>query len=241
MLSLERQNALREEYRQRHPGWRPATEVYASLVREHLRPESRVLDLGCGRGGLVEQLDHPLHLLTGLDPDFQSLREHRLAGSQPPLARVAGLSHRPPFEDGSFDLVCASWVLEHLSNPSSDLGQIARILRPGGIFIFITPNKGHPLVRFNRLIGRFSAAQDRVVESLYGRAPADTFPAYYRANDRDTLHRLALGSGLSLAELRAIPDPSYLAFNTPLFHLACWLEDRLQTDQHIHLVGRMQR
>ncbi|MFW6098202.1 MAG: methionine biosynthesis protein MetW, partial [Chloroflexota bacterium] len=78
MLPLDRQNTLREQYRRRHPQWRPATEVYAELVRQNLRPDSRVLDLGCGRGGLVEQLEHPLRLIAGVDPDHRSLREHRL-------------------------------------------------------------------------------------------------------------------------------------------------------------------
>ena len=65
MLSLDRQNKLREQYRQMHPTWRPATEVFADLVRAQLRPESRVLDVGCGRGGLVEQLEHPLPQVVG--------------------------------------------------------------------------------------------------------------------------------------------------------------------------------
>ena len=50
MLSLERQNELREAYRRANPGWRPATEVYADLVRGRLSGQARLLDLGCGRG-----------------------------------------------------------------------------------------------------------------------------------------------------------------------------------------------
>lgn len=52
MLSLERQNALRERYRAEHPGWRPATEVYADLVRAHCRPDSRLLDVDTDTVGL---------------------------------------------------------------------------------------------------------------------------------------------------------------------------------------------
>ncbi|MEM9773061.1 MAG: hypothetical protein AAF902_00670 [Chloroflexota bacterium] len=66
MLSLDKQNELREEYRQLRPDWRPATELYADLVRSHLTPTSELLDLGCGRGGLIEQLvdTHGRDLLT---------------------------------------------------------------------------------------------------------------------------------------------------------------------------------
>ncbi|UCG22685.1 MAG: methyltransferase domain-containing protein [Chloroflexota bacterium] len=241
MLSLDRQNELREAYRRANPGWRPATEVYADWVRANLRPESRVLDLGCGRGGLVEQLDHPLDQITGLDPDLLSLKEHRLAGAEPPMARVNGTSRELPFAAGSFDLVFASWVLEHLAEPAIDFGQMCRVLRPGGVFVFITPNKGHPLVGFNRLVGGIGGLQDRLVERLYGRAAADTYPAFYRANDQAKIGRLAQDAGLELAELEAIPDPTYLAFQPVLFHLANRIEGRLPARQAIHLVGRAHR
>ncbi|HSG14812.1 MAG TPA: class I SAM-dependent methyltransferase [Anaerolineae bacterium] len=241
MLSLDRQNELREAYRRANPGWRPATEVFANWVRSNLRPESRILDLGCGRGGLVEQLDHSLDQVAGLDPDFLSLREHRLAGAQPPMTRVNGASLRLPFAAGSFDLVFASWVLEHLAEPAIDLCQIGRVLRPGGVFIFITPNKGHPLIGFNRLVGRIGGLQDRLVERLYGRASADTYPAYYRANDPAAIGRLANDGGMELVELKAIPDPTYLALQPALFRLASLLEQRLPAGKAIHLVGLARR
>ena len=241
MLSLDRQNELREAYRRAHPGWQPATEIYAAWVRANLRPESRILDLGCGRGGLVEQLDHPLDQITGLDPDFLSLKGHRLAGAEPPLARVNGASQKLPFAAGSFDLVFASWVLEHLAEPAADFDQIGRVLRPGGVFIFITPNKGHPLIGFNRLAGRVGGLQDRLVGRLYGRAAADTYPAFYRANDPATIGRLARSAGMELAQIKAIPDPTYLAFRPALFRLANLLEDRLPDGRAIHLVGVTRR
>jgi SAM-dependent methyltransferase len=241
MLSIERQNALREQYRQENPGWRPATEVYAGVVRDRLRPNSRVLDLGCGRGGLVEQLGHPLLQVVGLDPDLRSLIEHRLANEKPSFPRAAAWSSRLPFADSSFDLIFASWVLEHLAHPQEDLGQIARVLRPDGCFVFITPNKRHPLTGLNRLLGRLSSFQDRFVQRAYGRAPGDTFPAYYRANTASKLQHLAQASNMQLIELAFISDPTYLAFRPVLFSLSRRLESRLAEEKGIHLVGCMRR
>jgi SAM-dependent methyltransferase len=232
MLSLERQNRLREEYGRLRPGWRPATEVYAGLVRRYLRPESRLLDVGCGRGGLVEQLGHPLHQVVGVDPDVVSLREHRL-----PLPRAAALSLALPLAAGRFDVAFASWLLEHLEEPERDLAEVSRVLRPGGVFIFITPNRLHPLVSLNRLSGRVSRLQQWLVAGLYGRAAADTFPAYYRANTAADLQRLAGGSGLRLVEWQAIADPTYLAFHPALFRPVVWLDGRLAAGRAIHLVG----
>ena len=241
MLSLDRQNQLRERFRAEHPGWRPATEVYADFVRDYLRPESIVLDLGCGRGGLVEQLDHPLRQVVGLDPDWLSLKEHRLASHQPPFPRTAGVSRYLPFAGSSFDLVFASWLLEHLEQPAADFSEISRVLRPGGVLIFITPNRRHPLSGLNLTLSRFDSLQDRFVPRIYGRSPADAFPAYYRANTEADLGHLAQQSKMRLVELEAIPDPTYLSFRNPLYRLSCWFENLLPADRSIHLVGIMSK
>lgn len=236
MLSLERQNWLRERYRQMRPGWRPATEVYAGLVRGYLRPESWVLDVGCGRGGLVEQLGHPLSQVVGVDPDVESLYEHRL-----PLPRAAAFSDALPFAANRFDLAFASWLLEHLERPGRELAEVGRVLRPGGVLIFITPNRLHPLVSLNRLSGRVGRLQAWLVGWLYGRAAADTFPAYYRANTAADLRWLGAESGLRLVALQVIADPTYLALRPGLFRPAVWLEEHLPVGRQIHLVGVLQK
>ena len=237
MLSLDRQNRLRQRYRQMKPEWQPATEIYAGLVNQHLQPGSRILDLGCGRGGLLEQLAHPLEKCIGLDPDLESLRQHRLASSTPPLSRVAGLSRHLPFSDRIFDLIFTSWVLEHLIQPEEEWRQIGRVLRPEGVFVFITPNKRHPLAMLNRSLGRFSRLQGQLVNFFYGRMAVDSFPTYYRANTAADLADLASSAGMRLTHLQAIPDPTYMAINPALFRLSCWLESRLPAERHIHLVG----
>lgn len=236
MLSLDEQNSWREQYRQRRPAWRPATEVYAALVREQLRPSTLLLDLGCGRGGLVEQLDHPLPQMVGVDPDWLSLHEHRLN-----LPRVAAQSEWLPFQGGSFDLVFASWVLEHLAEPARVFTAVSHTLKPGGAFVFITPNGRHPLTAFNRTLGRVGRVQGRLVDWLYGRAPDDTFPTFYRANAPSQIEELCQQSNLALELLHLIPDPTYLAFNPAMFRLMCLLEERLPTSRKLHLVGLARR
>lgn len=219
-----------------NPDWRPATEVYAALVQASARPADRLLDLGCGRGGLVEQLGHPLAQVVGVDPDWQSLVEHRL-----PLPRVAAFSDGLPLANCRFDLVFSSWLLEHLERPARTFAELARVLRPGGRFIFITPNAAHPLSYLNRAFGRFARLQGALVRRFYGRAGADAFPTFYRANTAAALRHLAASQGLKLASLEAIADPTYLAFNEALFRLMIQFEARLGEGRGIHLVGCLQR
>ncbi|MEZ4518439.1 MAG: class I SAM-dependent methyltransferase [Chloroflexota bacterium] len=132
--------------------------MYFQAVVEAVQLGSRVLDLGCGRGGLVEQLPSPKPQVIGIDPDQQSLREHRITT----LPRAAALSDALPFADRSFDLIVASWLLEHLDHPARTLSEIARTLDEGGRFIFITPNKRHPLTLANRAFGRMGQLQKQL-------------------------------------------------------------------------------
>jgi SAM-dependent methyltransferase len=241
MLTLDKQNALRERYREENPGWRPATEVYSELAQRAANPSSRLLDLGCGRGGLVEQLQHPRSRSVGLDPGILSLAEHRLAADQDPLPRVAALTERLPFRGSSFDVVFASWVLEHLSAPVDCFQQIGQVLKPDGVFLFITPNLRHPLVRANRLFGRLARIQGALVETFYGRDRGDTFPAYYRANTPGELERLAGAGGMRLTHLEMVIDPTYVSLRPGLLRLTSGFESRLDSSRHIHLVGQMMR
>lgn len=236
MLSLETQNKLREQYRQRRPDWQPATEQYAALVRQEARPSAKLLDIGCGRGGLVEQLAHPLSQLVGIDPDWLSLQQHRL-----PMPRVVGWSDDLPFAAAQFDLAFASWVLEHLPQPGRTFAALARVLRPGGAFVFITPNGRHPLAWLNGTLGRIGWLQDKLVAKLYGRGGEDAFPTWYRANSPAKLAALCQGHGFRLETLRCIPDPTYLAFHPALFPALCHLEEKMPASRRLHLVGLARR
>jgi SAM-dependent methyltransferase len=116
---------------------------------------------------------------------------------------------------------------------------VARVLRPDGAFVFLTPNRLHPLSLLNRLLGRSHRLQGGLVRRCYGRVAADAFPTYYRANSVHDLRRLAVASGLRLATLHVIPDPTYLAFTPALFGLLQWLEKRLPAGRKLHLAGSL--
>jgi SAM-dependent methyltransferase len=62
-------------------------------------------------------------------------------------------NQRLPFEDGSFDLVWCSEVIEHLVDPAFSLGELRRVTKPGGLLVLTTPNSYAWLFRFIALFG----------------------------------------------------------------------------------------
>jgi ubiquinone/menaquinone biosynthesis C-methylase UbiE len=228
-LTLDRQNAYRAQYQALRPGWRPATEVYETLIRQQLRPDSRVLDLGCGRGGVLEQLGSAVSKPLGFDPDLISLREHRL----PDLPRAEAFATQLPLRANSLDMIVCSWVFEHLEMPERVFAEITRTLRPGGCLIFLTPNSTSLVATINKIL---KPLQQTLVPRLYGRAEADTFPVVYRANTLRQINTLAANAGLKAEEIRLIEDPSYLAFHPLLFRLSVALA---HVTPPVHLVGML--
>ncbi len=236
-LTLDRQNAYRARYAARHPGWQPATAIYEALIRQAVgrtgaSPAPTILlDLGCGRGGVLEQLtDLPDIRPLGLDPDHASLRAHRLPG----LLRAQATAEALPLPAAAADLALAAWVLEHLPDPARAFREVGRVLKPGGAFIFLTPNRNSPIALLNRLLRPLQRA---LVPRLYGRAEADTYPVVYRANTRRRIEALARAAGMTLETCRHIDDPTYLAFNDTLFWLSAQVTRWLPNTTAVHLVG----
>ena len=229
-LSLEQQNAYRAAYARQRPDWQPATARYEAVIRENLRPGLHVLDLGCGRGGALEQLGDAITAALGLDPDHQSLVEHRLSA----LPRAVATADDLPLPAASVDLVLSSWVLEHLPTPARTFGEVARVLKPGGVFVFLAPGANSPAALVNRLL---QPAQRWLVPKLYGRASEDAFPVHYRANTRQQIKTLAREAGLNVQALYTIEDPTYFAFHPLLFRLNAALARALPPAMAEHLVG----
>lgn len=236
MLTLDRQETYRRRYASVQPGWRSSGVRLEALVRAASGPGLRVVDVGAGRGGVLELIWADVRLAVGIDPDLASLRERRA-----PIAVAQGWGDRLPICDGCCDLVLAIWVFEHLADPAATLIEAARVLRPGGRLIFLTPNRRHPLIVANRISQLLPRLQRRLVPVVYGRAADDTFRVYYRANAADTIEGLAGAAGLALESLDTIHDPTYLAFNDLTFTLSRWFEALLPRAWGVHLLGTLRK
>ena len=236
LLPFETQTAYRERYRAARPGWRASGDQFDFVVERWLTKDTAVLDLGCGRTGGVERFWEKARLAVGIDPDEESLRDRK---NSLPVLRGAG-GHLP-FADATFDMVVSVWVMEHLDAPDDVFGEVARVMRPGGHFVFLTPNAWNPLIVANRAGQLAPWLQHRLVSNIYGRAKGDTFAVRYRANTTGRLRRLARRHGFAVMEMRVIADPTYIAFNAALFRAAVLAERVLPAGLGVHILGDLIR
>ncbi|MFD1815645.1 bifunctional 2-polyprenyl-6-hydroxyphenol methylase/3-demethylubiquinol 3-O-methyltransferase UbiG [Rhodococcus gannanensis] len=108
------------------------------------------VDIGSGGGFLAEEFARVGCRVVGVDPSAVSVdaaRSHAAAGDLDIDYRV-GVGERLPFPDNAFDLAYCCDVLEHVTDVDVVVGEVARVLRPGGLFLFDTINR----TRTSRLV-----------------------------------------------------------------------------------------
>jgi SAM-dependent methyltransferase len=124
-----------------------------------LRDGDFVLDLGCGfgrhayeaarRGADVIALDAGRSECEGVASVVAAMAEAgELDGTRVAVAAVQGDGLHVPFADATFDRVICSEVLEHLHDDTTAMGELARVLRPGGTMAVTVPRYGPELVNW---------------------------------------------------------------------------------------------
>jgi 2-polyprenyl-6-hydroxyphenyl methylase / 3-demethylubiquinone-9 3-methyltransferase len=113
----------------------------------HLDPNgAAVLDVGCGGGLLAEEFARLGCRVTGIDPSAQSIHAAAAHAHRSGLEvdyRV-GVGEQLQFEDASFPIVYCCDTLEHVQDVEQVIGGIARVLEPGGVFLYDTINRTFP-------------------------------------------------------------------------------------------------
>lgn len=208
--------AVQRYYRGR-PEWIDGNQELAALIRAYIPLSSRILELGPGpqptqtTALLRERADR----LTGLDIDPEARSNRMLDGIE---IYDGG---RFPFGDGSFDAVVADYVLEHVRDPLSLCREVSRVLGPGGVFVFRTPNRWHYVGLSARWLSDRFAARLRRCGERGGRI----YSKYYRMNTPRKVRRLLRSAGLEPLQLRLIEkEPSYAMTSRALFYVCMWYE-----------------
>jgi SAM-dependent methyltransferase len=185
---------------------------FLEAIGRLVRPGDRVLDAGCGSGRLFTyDLRGRAGLIVGVDLTSDVGENPNI--DAPLRASLTAL----PFASETFDLIICKHVLEHLDEPESAFRELARVLRPQGRLLILTPNRFHYVPLLASLL---PASCQRLVASGRGLTPEEIHPALYRANTPRRLRRLARQAGLRVAVLRLFETPPvYLAFNPLAFAL----------------------
>jgi 2-polyprenyl-6-hydroxyphenyl methylase / 3-demethylubiquinone-9 3-methyltransferase len=103
----------------------------------------RVLDIGCGGGFLAEEFAALDCQVTGVDPSPATIGAARAhaAGSGLRIDYRVGTGEELPVPDAAFDVACCCDVLEHVSDLDRVISETARVLKPGGLYLFDTINR----------------------------------------------------------------------------------------------------
>jgi SAM-dependent methyltransferase len=171
------------------------TAVEARLLERALRPGSQVLEAGCGRTTRLAAFRDRIDRLVGVDLDVEAGRANAALDAFVP----ADLTKPLPFPDGSFDLVYANFVVEHLADPVATFREWRRVLSAGGSLLIVTSNRSNPVMAAARALPQ--SWRVAIKHRSAGAADRDVFPAHYRANTPDDLATAAGDAGFDAVEV----------------------------------------
>lgn len=153
MADCVRKYALTEEDVESSVTLQMLPSLLKALSKLEKKQIARIIDLGCGYGGLTRIIADYLGAREAVGVDSEDLR---LRVARKRLTSVVNLdldNEQVPYPDGYFDLVTSFGVMEHLVYFDSVLSEVHRILKPGGYLVISLPNLGSWVNRIALLLG----------------------------------------------------------------------------------------
>jgi len=179
------QEAYIEKYYRQLPRWQDPWAQWHDLLINNIPQNARVLDNGAGPSNrssryLSTMADH----LIGVDVDPDVKQNEWLDEA------YIYDGHKLPFPNSYFDVVVSNWVNEHIKDPIELCREIHRVLVPGGIYIFRTPNLYHYVAMTAHITPHWF---HKLVANRLRNKPTDfhdPYPTYYRFNTRRKCHSI---------------------------------------------------
>ena len=205
--------------------------LHANLISQlpaDLSRQGRILDLGCGTGAWLERLaDNGFENLHGVDADTDQNAGIRATVTKANLD-AAGWEEKL----GSYDLITAIEVLEHLENPGQFLTQITHLLNDKGQLLLTTPNVHSVICRLRYLMfGKLKQFDNKG-------DPTHIYPVF-----AENLEKLLLRRDLEIKRLWGYPENGSSLTSRSVTNLAGWLlgtilPQRVGGDVFCALIGK---
>ncbi len=190
------------------------THPYRLLERDvdrRVGPDTAVLDIGCGRSApeLVRFIGRARALhgvdLVSFTVDHPDLQLHNCSAIE-----------MNDISDDSIDIAYSRAVMEHIEDPERTLNEIWRVLKPGGVYVFLTPS----IYDYASLGAAVvpNSLHPKIVKWMTGRNEEDVFPTFFRFNSKKTIIKVSNQSGFEVESFKYMGQyPAYLSFNRVLF------------------------
>jgi ubiquinone/menaquinone biosynthesis C-methylase UbiE len=143
------------------------------------RGDERLLDVGCGDGGVASLLRERVAEVVAVDVEPSDEWS-----DGPGLHFQVANGEQLPFGDGEFDLVHSKDSLHHMDDPARALAEYHRVLKPGGTALIVEGNRYNPIffVHMTKLLGHEHFPQKHfrsLVRAVFPSARFGSFEAHY--------------------------------------------------------------
>lgn len=136
-----------------------------------------ILDIGCGGGWIAEHFTENKNYVVSLDISLKNPAEALKKYPSEFHAAVVADAYNLPFRENSFDVIVASEVIEHLTEPDIFIAKWIRILKPGGKLIMLTPYNEkiiyHTCVHCNHVTPANAHLRSFNEKNIYGFLPGE--------------------------------------------------------------------
>ena len=219
------------------------TRVFYDWVRQYTSPQAKLLNLGAG-----PPTESPTRIFKGEVAEVVGADVDACVLENGELDRAVLIKDgKLPFPDGYFDVALSDYVLEHVEHPAQFLSEVARVLKPGGSYLFRTPNIYHYVAIISAITPHWFHSFVANRARLNPEGSQEPWPTYYRMNSRGTLARLSREAGFSSIETRMIEaEPSYLQFHAAPYLLGVAYERFVNSTEMLgglrsNIFGRMRK
>jgi SAM-dependent methyltransferase len=210
-------------------GWEHPYARYEREVSSRVGCGQTLLDVGCGRTApVLRKFANRGIELIGIDcidftADQTDMQLYRRDICDTGLSAA------------SVDLAMARSVMEHVTQPIPAYTEMARVLKAGGRFVFLTANAWDYVSFFARLVP--NRLHGNMISYLEGRLEEDVFPTAYKTNTKSRIYRHARLAGLEVEHFEYLGQyPSCFLFDERLFKIASAYEKFLARNRSLHFL-----